>query len=149
MKRAIYCALISAIVGFAMAAWLANPTPSPSTLNPSSSIIPYVLCPPAIFAAIFMTDPDAGSIWFFFGPLNALIYGAVGFTLWLLVVGDDDNSAVSKKEGSDLWWRRLVQQRTCLLCQQTHPRVRLAQVCRHEVHIPPRHFEAAVPQHAL
>ena len=98
MKRAIFCALISAVVGFAVAAWLCNPTPSASTPNSSSSIIPYILCPPAIFAAIFMFDPDAGSIWFFFGPFNALIYGAVGFTLWLLVVGDDDNSPVSKKE---------------------------------------------------
>jgi hypothetical protein len=47
-----------------------------------------------------MTDPDPESIWLFFGPLNASLYGAVGFTLWLLIVGDDDNAA-SKKEKSD------------------------------------------------
>jgi hypothetical protein len=48
-----------------------------------------------------MTDPDPESIWLLFGPLNAVIYGAVGYTLWLLLVGDNDNSAVSKKEGRD------------------------------------------------
>ena len=48
-----------------------------------------------------MTDPDAGSIWLFFGPVNAVIYGAVGYTLWLFLVGDDDNSPASKKERSD------------------------------------------------
>jgi hypothetical protein len=37
--------------------------------------------PPGILAGVTMTDPDAESIWLFFGPLNALIYGAVGFTL--------------------------------------------------------------------
>ena len=101
MKRAIYCALISAVVGFAVAAYLANPTPSASTPKPSSSIIPYVLCPPAIFAALTMSDPDPESIWLFFGPLNALIYGAVGFTLWLFFVGDDDTTAGSKEEHGD------------------------------------------------
>ena len=48
-----------------------------------------------------MTDPDPESIWLLFAPLNALIYGAVGCTLWLLFVGDNDNSAVSTKEGPD------------------------------------------------
>jgi hypothetical protein len=66
-----------------------------------STRIAYILCPPGIIAGITMTDPDPESIWLLFGPLNALIYGAVAFTLWLLLVGDDDNSAVSKKEGSD------------------------------------------------
>jgi hypothetical protein len=66
-----------------------------------STRIAYILCPPGIIAGITMTDPDSESIWLLFGPLNALIYGAVAFTLWLLLVGDDDNSALSKKEGSD------------------------------------------------
>jgi hypothetical protein len=44
-----------------------------------------------------MTDPDAGSIWLFFGPVNALIYGAVGYTLWLFLVGNDDSSPASKQ----------------------------------------------------
>ncbi len=49
-----------------------------------------------------MTDPDPESIWLLFGPLNALIYGAVGYSLWLLLVGgDNDESAVAKKEGPD------------------------------------------------
>jgi hypothetical protein len=63
-----------------------------------STRIAYILCPPGILAGITMTDPDPESIWLLFGPLNALIYGAVAytlFTLWLLLVGDDDNSAVS------------------------------------------------------
>jgi hypothetical protein len=66
-----------------------------------STTMSYILCPPGILAGITMTDPDPGSIWLFFGPANALIYGAVGYTLWLLLEGDDDNSAASKKEGKD------------------------------------------------
>ena len=46
-----------------------------------------------------MTDPSADSVWLFYGPLNALIYGAVGYTAWLFVMGDDANTA--KKEDSD------------------------------------------------
>jgi hypothetical protein len=100
MKRAIYCGLISAVIGFIVAAWVAtgNPSPEPRWM---SSTIAYVLCPPVIFAGITMTDPDPESIWLFLGPVNALIYGAVGYTLWLLLVGDDDSSAVSKMEGKD------------------------------------------------
>ena len=45
-----------------------------------------------------MTDPDAESVWFLFGPLNALIYGAIGYTFWLFFMGDDDTA--SKKEDS-------------------------------------------------
>jgi hypothetical protein len=67
-----------------------------------STLIAYILCPPGILAGLTMTDPDAESIWLFFGPVNALIYGAVGYTLWLLLVGDDDNSAESKKEDRPL-----------------------------------------------
>jgi len=48
-----------------------------------------------------MSDPDAESIWLFFCPLNAAIYGAVGFTFWLFFMGDDDYSATSKKNNSD------------------------------------------------
>lgn len=43
-----------------------------------------------------MTDPDAESIWLLFGPLNAVIYGVVGFALWLRIVGNDDESLVAK-----------------------------------------------------
>ncbi len=45
-----------------------------------------------------MTDPDPESIWLFFGPLNALFYAVVGYTLWLFFVGDDDTTSTSKKE---------------------------------------------------
>ncbi len=34
-----------------------------------------------------MTDPDPESVWLLFGPLNALIYGVVAYTLWLLLMG--------------------------------------------------------------
>jgi hypothetical protein len=100
MKRAIYCGLISALIGFAVAVWVAtiNPSSGPRWM---STTIAYILCPPGILAGVTMTDPDAGSIWLFFGPVNALIYGAVGYTLWLFLVGDDGNSPASKKERSD------------------------------------------------
>jgi hypothetical protein len=49
---------------------------------------------------ITMTNPDPESSWLLFGPLNALIHGGVAYTLWLLLVGDDDNSAASK-DGPD------------------------------------------------
>ncbi len=58
----------------------------------------YILCPPGILAGITMTDPDTESVWLLFGPLNALIYGAVGYMLWLMLAGD---SAVPKKEDRD------------------------------------------------
>jgi hypothetical protein len=98
MKRAIYCALISAVVGFIVAAYLATHGSSsgPSVL---STVLAYILCPPGVLAGITMTDPDAESIWLFFGPLNALIYGAVGFTLWRWLVGDDDLAVVKKETG--------------------------------------------------
>jgi hypothetical protein len=100
MKRAIYCALIFAVVGFVVAAWVStsNPAFGSQWMSPT---IAYILCPPGILAGLTMTDPDPESIWLFFGPINALIYGAVGFTACLLIVGDDDNSATSKKAGSD------------------------------------------------
>jgi hypothetical protein len=47
-----------------------------------------------------MTDPDVESIWLFFGPLNALIYGAVGFMLWMVTIGLDD-SPTSQRDASD------------------------------------------------
>jgi hypothetical protein len=101
MKRAIYCGLISAVIGFAVAAWIGTTSPA-SAPKWMSTLIAYILCPPGILAGLTMTDPDAESIWLFFGPVNALIYGAVGYTLWLLLVGDDDNSAESKKEDRPL-----------------------------------------------
>ena len=66
-----------------------------------STTVAYILCPPGILAGLSMTDPDPEAIWLLFGALNALIYGAVGYTLWRLLVGNDDNSAVSEKEGPD------------------------------------------------
>ncbi len=67
-----------------------------------STGVAYILCPPGILAGLTMTDPDPESIWLLFGPLNALIYGAVGYTLWLLLVGEDNNdSTVSKTRGPD------------------------------------------------
>ena len=100
MKSAIYCALISAVIGFTVAAFLftANHSSGPSWMSP---IIAYILCPACIVSGITATDPDAASIWLFFGPLNALIYGAVGFTLWMCVVGDRDDSTASKTESTD------------------------------------------------
>ena len=98
MKRAIYCVLISAVVGFALAAWLATTPPSslPRWMSPT---IVYILCPPGIIAGITMTDPDVESIWLFFGPLNALIYGAVGFMFWMVTIGLD--SPTSQRDASD------------------------------------------------
>jgi hypothetical protein len=46
-----------------------------------------------------MTDPDVESIWLFFGPLNALIYGAVGFMFWMVTIGLD--SPTSQRDASD------------------------------------------------
>jgi hypothetical protein len=100
MKRAIYCALISAVIGFVIAAWIATIPPA-SEPRWMSATIAYILCPPGMLAGLAMTDPDPDSIWLFLGPLNALIYGAVGFTAWLFMIGDDDNSVASKKEGPD------------------------------------------------
>lgn len=48
-----------------------------------------------------MTDPDTESVWLFFGSLNALLHGAVGCTLWLFFVGDDDAASASEKEDTD------------------------------------------------
>ena len=81
MKQAIYCALISAVAGFAVAAYVAtvNPATGPSWL---STTVAYILCPPGILAGLSMTDPDPESIWLIFGPLNAMLYGCVGFILW-------------------------------------------------------------------
>jgi Na+/H+ antiporter NhaC len=100
MKWAIYCALISAVIGFVVAAFLFIDSQSsgPSWMSPT---IVYILCPPCVVSGISVTDPDAESIWLFFGPLNALIYGAVGFTLWMYVVGDRDDSTPSKPESTD------------------------------------------------
>ena len=98
MKRGIYCGLISAVIGFVVAAWAATVSPSfaPRWM---SGTLGYIACPPCLFAFISMTDPDAESVWLFIGPLNALIYGAIGYMFWLFFMGDED--AVSKKDGSD------------------------------------------------
>jgi predicted permease len=98
MKHAIYCGLICAAVGFLVAAWVGSVNPS-SAPRWMSTTVSYVLCPPGIFAGLSMTDPDADSIWLFFGPLNALIYGAIGFVFWLFFMGDDDTS--SENDDSD------------------------------------------------
>lgn len=66
-----------------------------------STTIAYILCPPGILAGITMTDPDAESIWLLFGPLNALLYAAVGYTAWLFFVGDGDATSDSKKGNGD------------------------------------------------
>jgi hypothetical protein len=66
-----------------------------------STWLAYILCPPGILAGFTMTDPDPGSIWLLFGPLHALIYGAVGYKLCKPIVIDNDNSAVSEREGPD------------------------------------------------
>jgi hypothetical protein len=66
-----------------------------------SPTLGFVLCPSYIIAAISMTDPDAGSIWLFFGPLNAALYGIVGWTLWLFIVGGDDDSMEPHDEHPD------------------------------------------------
>ena len=98
MKRAIYCGLISAFVGFVVAAWVATLSPS-SAPRWLSTTVAYILCPPGILAGISMTDPDVESVWLLYGPANALIYGAIGYTFWLFFMGDD--AAGSKKDGSD------------------------------------------------
>ena len=79
MKSTIYFVLIAGLIGFVVAAYVA--TANPPWMTPT---LAYILCPPGIVAGIMMTDPDTERIWLFFGPLNALIYGAVGFALWRL-----------------------------------------------------------------
>ena len=81
MKRAIFCAFICAVAGFAIAAYVGtvNPATAPSWM---STTVAYILCPPGIFAELSRTDPDPESIWLLFGPLNAILYGCVGFILW-------------------------------------------------------------------
>ena len=101
MKKAIYCALVAAAIGFAVAAWAFTISPQSAPSWMSTTIVPYILCPSGILAGLSMSDPDAESIWLFFCPLNAAIYGAVGFTFWLFFMGDDDYSATSKKNNSD------------------------------------------------
>jgi hypothetical protein len=52
-----------------------------------STTLVYILCPPGIVAFISMTNPDAESVWLFYGPLNALLYGAIGYVFWLFFMG--------------------------------------------------------------
>jgi len=80
MKRAIFCALISAAVGYAIAVYVGKLSPSDAPWM--SAPIAYILCPPGILAGLTMTDPDNQSLWLLFGPLNAILYGWVGFAVW-------------------------------------------------------------------
>jgi hypothetical protein len=97
MRHAIYCALISGAIGFAAAAYVS--TANPSTAPWMSTTLAYILCPPGVLAGITMTDPDPESVWLFFGPLNAVIYGVVGFSAWRFIVGNNDESP--RKEPPD------------------------------------------------
>jgi hypothetical protein len=99
LKRAIYCGLISAVVGFVVAAWLS--TAGPKTIPRMNPIVAFILCPPGLLAALSVTDPDPESIWLFFAPVNGLIYGAIGFTLWLYLVGDHEEPTAAKDETRD------------------------------------------------
>jgi hypothetical protein len=96
MKSAVYCALICVVIGFAVAAYVL--TADPSRI---STTIAYIVCPPVILAGLMVSDPTAASLLMLLGPLNGLLYGAVGFTLWLLVIGDSDDSVASENEPSD------------------------------------------------
>ena len=96
MKSAVYCALICVVIGFAVAGYVltAGPSRMPTT-------IAYIVCPPVILAGLMVNDPHPASLWMILGGLNALLYGAAGFTLWLLVMGDSDDSAASESESPD------------------------------------------------
>jgi hypothetical protein len=104
MKKAFYCALVSACIGFAVASWVFTVSPQSAPKWMSTTLAPYILCPASILAVLSMSDPDQASIWLFFCPLNAAIYGAVGFTFWLFFMGDDDYSAASQKDKSRRPW---------------------------------------------
>ena len=84
MKRAVYTGLICAVIGYAIAVVVGRIPPSTSIPIWMQAAIAYILCPPAILAGLTATDPDINSLLFFFGPLNAFIYGVVGltFSLW-------------------------------------------------------------------
>ena len=68
MKKAFYCALITAAIGFAVAVWVstASPQSAPRWMlnNDTCSLHPV----PAryLLGVISMTDPDPESIWLFF-----------------------------------------------------------------------------------
>ena len=84
MKRAIYCGLISAVAGFVLPMWIDSSAPSIG----QHWIIGLVICPAQVLGFLIPTaDVPARSFAFF----NAFIYGAAGFTLWLLIMGDDDS----------------------------------------------------------
>ncbi|MGO9862864.1 MAG: hypothetical protein ACLPLR_04560 [Terriglobales bacterium] len=98
MKKAIHCALITAAIGFTVAVWVFTVSPQSAPRWVSTTLAPYILCPPGILAVLSMSDPDPESIWLLFAPHNAAIYGGMGFTLWLFFMGDDEYSATSKKD---------------------------------------------------
>lgn len=64
MKRAIFCAFICAVAGFAIAAYVGsvNPATAPSWM---STTVAYILCPPGILAGLSMTDPDLKASGYF------------------------------------------------------------------------------------
>jgi hypothetical protein len=83
MKGAVYCGIISAVVGFIVAAYLST---SPGPPHWMSLIFVHILCPPYILitiAGLSLADPDMSSIWIV-GLFNAAIYGIVGLVLWQL-----------------------------------------------------------------
>ena len=101
MKKAMYCALIGTAIGFAVAVWVFTASPESAPRWMSTTIAPYILCPPVMLAGLSMSDPNPESIWLFFAPLNAVIYGAMGFSVWLFFTGVDECFARFKKDNSD------------------------------------------------
>lgn len=98
MKHAIYCGLCCAVVGFLVAAYVCAPSSSTGA-RPSwmSAVVAWILCPPSVFGVLTMAGPDAGSIWLFFGPLNAIIYGLLGYLFWFFLIGESDEAGGSKR----------------------------------------------------
>lgn len=52
---------------------------------PVSARLVFAMCPPAIFTA--PVDPSLGGVALVLAPLNAVVYGAVGALIALLVSG--------------------------------------------------------------
>ncbi len=79
MKRAIFCAFICAVAGFAIAAYVGTVNPA-TAASWMSTTVAYILFPPAILARLSMTDPDPEKHLATFWPSQR--YGCVGFILW-------------------------------------------------------------------